>query len=308
MEVLRHIILKYFLIFYMVISVLAIIFSIAIIKAIGILRDKRSENHSLQLYAHFPNGIIQNGASRQLISGNDTAIIFIHGFTDSAEIFDSITTQLHGVDWFIPLLPFHGRRLEEMLDFDTYIVERFISDFIEQRSSYYKRLIVVGQSMGGTILIRLARKNHWSSLKYHLILMSPAVFLYTNNWIYRFLFQVYPWFRNYFPTPNLNITSQSLINNFQPTCVWTHHVIPSLPSLHAYCRDAEAELKQLNIPYSVFIAQDDNRVNNFLLVQNCQDTSSSRLFVFEHGTHLLYWSQHVPQITDHLQKLISSGG
>ncbi len=279
-----------------------------VIWLLGKILDWHAEKTNSERFPRHENGIIQGIESRSRIRHHKVAVIFIHGYTDSPEIFDQIVDgiQWDEADWMVPLLPFHGRSLLEMQDFDPEVIERFVEAFIDSQFCNYAQLILVGQSLGSTLLIRLAHRKQWSPQKVQIVLMAPAVFLYDDTRFNRFLATFYPYFRNYISNRN-NASADALAAVRLKTSKKFHHTaVPSVKPLLDYCRFTEKIFQQLQFPHTILIAQDDNRVDVERLKQASPASSPSKWVVFPKGKHLLYWGQNVSEISRHIQDKIAA--
>ncbi len=277
-----------------------------VLRIIGFILDQRIDDH-IETFGRFDSdGVLQGSEPRSSVSQKETAVIFIHGFTDTPQVFDEIIEKLswHHADWFVPLLPFHGRSVHEMKDFDPSVVENYLSSFIEMKNRSYKNLVLIGQSLGGAVLIRLAQAHHWSPERVHLILMAPSVFLYTGHWWYHVAYNFYLYFRNYWPgTPKKR--ADALLSGLVLQAALAYYAIPAVKRLQHYSQRTEKILRQMTFPHTVLIAKDDNRVNTRQVRQICQ-RPLCHLILFEKGQHLLYQGEPVSQVVEQIGKAIES--
>lgn len=268
------------------------------LRGTGRFLDRKADKKIAEACLFHANGVLLGAEARTETSQKETAVIFIHGFTDSPHVFDEIIQQLPAqeADIFVPLLPFHGRALQEMKDFDPFVIEQYVGALIDLKAREYKKLVLVGQSMGGSVLIRLAQRRQWSSESVSLILLAPAVFLYSQNFLYQLGFAIYPHYRNYWRQavpPTKSVAEQSL----------AYYVIPAVKKLHRYSKKTEKILRELAFPHKIFIAKKDNRVNARRLQQVCQKPHC-RLVLFEQGSHLLYQGETISPVAQSIQEAI----
>ncbi|MGK5095314.1 alpha/beta fold hydrolase [Deltaproteobacteria bacterium TL4] len=288
--------------FLMIYAVDALLFLI-VLRLLGYWLDRQTEKSFHRRYQEQTDGILPGLASQAQVNGHQTAVIFVHGFTDSAKIFDQFMPHLKGVDWFVPLNPFHGRNLEEMLDFDPFVIEEYITSFIQMKQKSYQRLILVGQSLGGLVLLRIAQQQKWNPQQFQLVLMAPALFLKTNSLLYRTLFGLYLIFRNYYPHGPTTAADRLA---YQPKHFvnWGYYVIPAVQRLHYYSRVVESNLKTLHFPHTLFIAKGDGRIDITRLQKWGRQHKACDLRILGEGKHQLYWSHHVHIIVHHVQNCI----
>ena len=104
-----------------------------------------------------------------------TGVLFIHGFTSSPASMIELCRAVEPAAYIthIPLLPGHGP-LSDRMHATTHLEwEEHIETAYQKLKNQCDRVIVVGQSMGGSLALRLAEKHPDIS---HLNLLVPAVF------------------------------------------------------------------------------------------------------------------------------------
>lgn len=269
-----------------------------VLRLTGFLLDRRVDQRIAELCLFYTNDVLSGAESRTFVSHKEIALIFIHGFTDTPQVFDEIIEKLscQGADIFVPLLPFHGRALQEMKDFDPLVVESYVGTFIEFKRREYKTLILIGQSLGSTLLLRLSQNHQWSPERISLVLLAPAVFLYSQDWLYQLGYKTYPYFRNYWPqstNKTRNPIEQAL----------AYYAISAVQQLQNYCQKTEKILREMQFPHTVLIARNDNRVNVRRLQQVCQN-AFCHLVIFERGSHLLYEGETVGRVVEYIKEAI----
>jgi carboxylesterase len=108
-----------------------------------------------------PSELIHKNASPIFhIEGNDTAIIFVHGFPGTpAEVrYFSQRAIDDGYDVLSPLLPGFGTSVDDLKQ--TYFTQwyNYVQDLYEEHRLNYEYFFVVGVSMGGTITLKIAEE------------------------------------------------------------------------------------------------------------------------------------------------------
>ncbi|MBF0278211.1 MAG: alpha/beta hydrolase [SAR324 cluster bacterium] len=284
----------------------AFLISLIVLKIVGAFLDQRIDDKIETSVLFNSNGVLLGSEPISSVSQKETAVIFVHGFMDSPQVFDEIINCLswQQADYFVPLLPFHGRGVHEMKDFEPSVVEQYISAYIEEKSRAYKKLILVGQSLGSASLIRISEIHRWSPSKIHLILMAPSVFLYTGRWYYLLAYNFYLFFRVYwrkFQKKDENIRSYRLVLE---TAV-AYYAISAVKRLQQYCHGTEKILRQMTFPHTVLIAKDDNRVHVRRLHHACQKPQC-RFILLEKGQHVLYHGEPVVQIARCIENVIEN--
>jgi len=116
-------------------------------------------------------GIIRGAEPVRINRRRSRACLLLHGFTSSPADFGELPLSLDGAGWdvYVPLLPGHGTRPEDMEGVsgqDLYRAAR--KRFLELRETY-PTLALVGFSMGGTIATGLATSGRTEKL----VLINP---------------------------------------------------------------------------------------------------------------------------------------
>lgn len=103
------------------------------------------------------DGIVP-GAGSIALDGGERAALLLHGFGDTPQTVERLATVLHARGWTVraPLLPGHGRTLEEFhasrgADWSATARRAF-----EELRARHERVAIVGLSMGGALATTLA--------------------------------------------------------------------------------------------------------------------------------------------------------
>ncbi|HZI44955.1 MAG TPA: alpha/beta fold hydrolase [Ilumatobacter sp.] len=92
------------------------------------------------------------------VAGSSMGVLVVHGFTGTPASVRSIAEAMAaaGYDVELPRLPGHGTSVEDMLTtaWDAWSGE--VSGAVERLSSRVSHVVAVGQSMGGTLVLRAA--------------------------------------------------------------------------------------------------------------------------------------------------------
>lgn len=107
---------------------------------------------------------------------NSTAIILIHGFISSAAVYRDITVGLKNQASRIiaPTLKGHATSIEDTATIHWQSWLEQLRELYQQCRGHYKKVIVVGMSMGGALASLLAAE--FADID-HLVLLVPAVYL-----------------------------------------------------------------------------------------------------------------------------------
>ncbi len=279
-----------------------VIIAIALIISIGKLLDFEDERVINQLYPRDQNGVIEGLSSRELKNHNQTALIIIHGMMSSPEIFTTFFNdeKNKNFDIYIPLLPYHGRSLEEAKKINNKIITKFISKYINDLAKKYKKVVILGHSYGGTQLLELYKEKNLPQNS-EIILYAPAIYTKSDYRIY-----LYSWWRDYC--------------NYEPYCSYrnfgTENNNKDLFSLKernlryrvlnmvlaALDLDAKVNkyLAKINQDFTLILARDDARVNAEQQEKICIKNKHCKLVEFADGNHNL----HVGKNRDKFNKII----
>jgi carboxylesterase len=108
-----------------------------------------------------PDGIVVGAAPIDLVADGSAAVLMLHGFGDTPQTLEYLAQAVHTHGWTVrvPLLPGHGRRLD---DFAASGAESWIDHArseVESLRSRYETVSIVGLSMGGSLATILAAES-----------------------------------------------------------------------------------------------------------------------------------------------------
>lgn len=112
------------------------------------------------------------------ISGNKEAVLMLHGFTSTPNIFHPLAKFLHqnlGYTIDVPLLSGHGQTPQALDHIESNDWIRDAEDAFNRLLIHYPKIHLIGLSMGGTLCAYLAQRypNNVSSMT----LLAPAMFI-----------------------------------------------------------------------------------------------------------------------------------
>lgn len=118
----------------------------------------------------------------EILQGSDTAVLLVHGFANTAQIWQYTAGRLGeaGYDVYAPTLPGHGTTVDayEHTDFCQWY------DWLKTRyltlRARYRHLFVVGHSMGGAMTLRLAEETSGTPLEPDAIITISAIVSYNS--------------------------------------------------------------------------------------------------------------------------------
>lgn len=278
--------------------------TVLLLKIFGHFFDQIVERKVKRHCPQYDDGVLEGAEPFGQQKGQKALILFVHGFTDHPQVFEQVIEEgaWNGVDYWVPLLPFHGRGLRGMRDFDPVQVENYLKALVEAKSREYDHLVLVGQSLGGSLLIRLADSQGWDPERVRTVLMAPAVFLYSDSWQKRIAFRVIPIFLSYWKKAK-NALGTRKYPTFRESAL-AYYVTPSLRHLHIYCQKAEKILSQSKFPHTVLVAKDDKRVDAKKLSLLCSELPNCQFSLLREGGHLLYDTKTAPEVARHISRML----
>ncbi len=115
---------------------------------------KESVNYNIKY-----SGPIMDGAQEYVsVRGNKKAILFIHGFPGTPKMY-YMARELainSGYDVFIPRLPGFGCSEEEFIKTNFSVWLNFLKEYYTDRRKKYDQFFIAGNSMGGSLTLKLA--------------------------------------------------------------------------------------------------------------------------------------------------------
>jgi esterase/lipase len=290
-----------------------IIIALSVIWFSGMLLDRRAELRVQKMYAHDHEGVIEGLQSIRVIQGKNRALMFIHGFADSPEIFSDLVDDIKNrvnADIYVPLLPFHGRDLQSLAQFNNQIILTDLASQINALSKKYPSLTVVGMSYGGALLTTLVNEKKIPDTV-HFILYAPAFYITMNTVFGRLEAYLYGWWRNYCNYEVLGCRFPADLSGdavakpmFHKEKTLFHVVIPAVKQLYQLDLDNRQALSTIHRPYSLIMAVDDNRVSYTALKAACKANQPyCHFYSFPSGKHMIHWGANKKRFEELLIKL-----
>ncbi|MDI3516045.1 MAG: carboxylesterase [Thermotogota bacterium] len=203
--------------------------------------------------------------------GSGSGILLIHGFTGSPHDYSFLAPFLaeHGYSVMVPRLPGHGTNAMDFLNTRAEDWIRRALDAAADARGLWKKVGVVGLSMGGLIATILASTIKVDSL----VLAAPAFGVANASFnlvpLFRFFVREIP--KNpeeipQFEDPELQTLSREY---------WSKHMVPALYQLWRVKRIAWKKLKHVVVP-TLFIASEKDGTVPLAAVQKAYDNISSQ--------------------------------
>jgi esterase/lipase len=300
-------------------SKLPIILSIIITALIclwfsGRLLDWEAERVVQQLYLRDQQGIIQGLQSIAIEKKNaTTALVLIHGFMDSPAIFADVAHDIankSNLAVYAPLLPAHGRNLQAAAKLDNEIVNNYLQQYLAELAKQYQKLTVVGFSYGGAMVANLAYNNKLPN-NAQIILLSPAIYIRSNNFTGNLKAQVFHLWRNYCNYPGLGCRFPAYGSGdtvakpmFDKEKTLRYNVASAVAELYKFDDANRYAINHIHKPYSVIMAADDNRIDYEREKTACLNNKQYCTFYsFPTGKHMFFWGADKLNLENLLIKL-----
>jgi carboxylesterase len=105
-----------------------------------------------------PDGIVTGASSIDLPAEGTRAVLLLHGFGDTPQTLAYLARSLHEQGWSVraPLLPGHGRTLQEFAASRATDWIEFARAEVQSLRTRYETVSIVGLSMGGSLATILA--------------------------------------------------------------------------------------------------------------------------------------------------------
>ena len=216
----------------------------------------------------------------------DVAVLCLHGFTATTVEVRKIASYLknQGITTKGPLLPGHGTNPYEMNNtrWEDWLgaAEKALLELMQN----YKKIFVLGESMGGLLTLHLAAK--YPSLL-GIMVFAPAVKIH-KLWISKFI-----WPFKYFMhkgKPKDSIPQQS----------YTVFPLKAAASLYDFQKIVRKELNLITVPAIIFQGKLDDTVDPLGAVYAYENLGSSDkdFVVLEDSNHIILLDQQLPTVQE----------
>jgi esterase/lipase len=232
------------------------------------------------------------------------ALIIIHGYTSSPSRFHHLITFLKSsavdVDIYAPLLPFHGRALEEFKSFNNDEIKKFVKAFLDTKAKEYKKLVVIGESYGAAVLADLLQTSgQYPNAKF--IFSSPGIFLNCNTAMQRMQIFMASKFMDYCPSCYGPYTTDQY-SKIHARYAQKHGVVcfKSFGEMLKMDLIARQALTKIQNPYTIIASRDDDVVNIQALESTCAQNMHCTSFIFDDGGHFVHWGKYEENYKEYL--------
>lgn len=242
---------------------LALLFILAIINYFGL-----PEGHLPAPPIASRERIIKNAGPYRFEGDSGIAFIISHGYGGSAFNTRPLGKFIHslGHSAIGLLMPGHGTEIEDLQKTRFYHWEEYLEQrYLEERSRY-RKIFLVGFSMGGTISLKVAAKNADSFRPAGLITISTPVFFngfYNGKMIIHNISIIFTGILKIVqPIMKFNKTRPQSTERMNP---WIgYRYVHALPALHHFKRSMASVrhgLPRITVPYCSIMAANDRTVS-----------------------------------------------
>lgn len=281
----------------------------------GKMLDYEAERVVNNLYFRDHDGIISGLQSVELKRGQRHALVLLHGFFESPQIFFMLIDDLKDnvkADIYAPTMPFQVRDLQTGANLKSDLVVKEVRNYLYKLSQKYQTITVVGLSFGGAVLTDLAEKNELPN-NLNMILFAPAIYLKTNTFKGRLGAQAYGLWRKYCNYHSLGCKLPSYESGdseaqemMKTEKTLQYNVIPALLEMYKLDLANRQGFSDIQRPYSLIVAEDDNRVSYDKQKADCiKNKAFCTFYSFPSGKHLIHWGQNKKAVADLLIELIN---
>ena len=227
----------------------------------------------------------------------DVAVLCLHGFTATTVEVRKMAEFLFEQGYTVkaPLLPGHGTSPIDMNKTrwqDWFAVaEESLKDLLMN----YRKVLVLGESMGGLLTLHLAAKYPEVS---GILLFAPAIRI-SNLWLAKFLWPFIPSLKK--KPPDNDLPQQS----------YTAFPLRAAASLHKLQIIVHSELKNIYTPVRIFQGKHDDTIDPLGAVFAYERIGSEDkdLIILSESCHLILLDKQMPQVQEmtheFIQKVLS---
>lgn len=214
----------------------------------------------------------------------DVAVLCLHGFSATTVEVRKMATYLSELGYTVkaPLLPGHGTSPAEMNKTrwkDWYAVAEAS---LQELLAKYRRVIILGESMGGLLTLHLAA--HYPVVS-GILLFAPAIKI-KNLWLAKILWLFIPSLKK---KPPANDLQQQSYNAFP---------LRAAASLYELQKIVHAELENIHTPVRIFQGKHDDTIDPLGAVFAYERIGSpeKELIILSESCHLILLDKQMPVV------------
>ena len=262
--------------------------------ASGALNDwnaRRVHRHHNHIAA---DGIAERARTQELVRGSDTLVALVHGFGATPQVYEDIAqafVEETGADLWIPLLAQHGRSLDDFRAFDAAGIREDLLARLEARMAGYDRVVVIGHSFGGAMLVDLMARGTLPE-GVTPILFAPAVHIRGNDDINRLSLHAFGLWASFCDiaafgcrSPDPASTGPTGVVQLYETNYFFYLVVAAILAIFDYSDGLAGVAAGIDTPVNIVMARDDARVDFSATEAMCAAMAACRMHVLPLGSH-----------------------
>lgn len=287
---------------------LLLFFLVVLLKFYGSRLDLQAERYLSDYYKVSQSGYLEGCEPKEYKNGGSNALILFHGKEQCSshldlqlgkEVFDEGGYDL---DVYIPTLPYHGRRVENLKFFNINDVEKFIEGYITRIAIRYDTVTIAAHSMSGLVVLSLMNEDRIPS-NVKVVTVAPAVNINGNNIFSRGLLFVYEQFRDYcdldilscpvYPMHLVAGPGEDIVRQVTKLPINSMAVVRGVLGYESNNTDL---IEEVSKPFVVMFSEDDFLMDVELVERQCNENVFCDLHLFPSGKHLVHWSDHAEEV------------
>jgi len=225
--------------------------------------------------------------------GNESAILLLHGFASTPAVFRLIIPALSTYDAIIcPALPGHCLSISEFSNFNATKLLSTTENICESLIKNYKRVDVLGLSLGGLLACHLSERFSLN----HLYLLAPALALTINIPLSLKLAKIL----KMVGFKNLNNRAGNLCSELHNEICYNRLPISSIMAILTMIRDNK--FLAPNCPTDLFLGSHDKVVNSVKVAEIFKNIKNCATTWLENSSHVLPLDNDVDKIITTIQE------
>jgi len=222
------------------------------------------------------------GAEPVFFDEGDTGIIFFHGFTGSPYEGKEFASQFsqRGYTVWVPLLPGHGTRPEDLVNISWSDWYAFGEDCLSKLKKQCSKIILAGQSMGSSLALSLAAHHPVEAV----ISLAGAVFI--KDWRLILLPIARKFIPYHYKSRGPDISLKEAKKN---SASYRKYPVKSIDEFLSLLNFAKDNLKKINAPLLLIHSKNDHTVTykNMDFINNHVSSVIKRKFTVENSYHIV---------------------
>lgn len=281
---------------------------------LGWLLDREAERAVLHAYPRNEKGILWDATPMQVVAQKTRAVLWLHGFSYSPLVFRRFMQDADlrkKADMYAPLLPYHGRGLQDLKKMNLTVLQRYIAHEMTVLSRQYTHVTVVAHALSATLVLRLLAANQVPP-NITVVLYAPSLYLRANTSTYQWMLRAYGIWRDYCnylpfcPRVSRHVTDETGWAIRQQYTFPPYLVVPALRAVLAFDSPAlRRALGEIKRKFYVVLAKDDSIMRASAVQKVCLGNAACTVYQFPTGSHYLHLGTHYQAFKAIMLKLIN---